>query len=160
MDDTPTTLPLYFAYGSNLAPEEMELRARGHRVLCRAILHDHALRFHGFNKAWNGAVATIEHSPGARVYGVVHQLSPEDFARLDHAEGCYAPGHPDNRSDRVQLPVVLENGESFEVFTHILRPEPPGRPSHAYRWAMLAGMRHHGLPASAIAALEAEPTAD
>jgi hypothetical protein len=153
-------LPLYFAYGSNLSPQEMELRAPGHRILCRAILHDHALRFQGFHKAWGGAVATVEYSPGASVHGVVHQLSPDDFARLDHAEGCYEPGHPDNRSDRVQLPVQLENGESIEVFTHILRPAPAGRPSHAYRWAMVSGMRHHGLPVSAVAAVEAQATSD
>ena len=160
MDETQTSLPLYFAYGPNLEPREMELRCPGHRVLCRAILHDHALRFHGFSKARGSALATVEHAPGESVHGVVYELAPGDFPLLDHSEGCLEPGHPDNRADRVQLPVGLENGEPVEVFTYILRPEAPGRPSRAYRWAMLAGMRHHGLPPSAIAALEAEPTAD
>ena len=117
MNDPQTSLPLYFAYGANLDPRQLELWCPGHRVLCRAILHDHALRFHGFSRPWGGATATIEHAPGERTHGVVFELSPAGFAALDRAEGCIEPGHSDNRADRVQLPVVLENGESLEVFT-------------------------------------------
>jgi len=153
-------LPLYFAYGSNLDPGEMEMRCPGSRFLCRAFLPDHALRFHGYDKVWGGATATAEHTPGTVVHGIVVELAPGQFEALDRAEGCLGPGHPDNRFDRVQLPVVLENGETIEVFTYIMRPQPAGRPSRAYRWAILSGMRRWSLPAAAIAALEAEPTID
>jgi hypothetical protein len=160
MSEPQAALPLYFAYGANLDPRQLELWCPGHRVLCRAILHDHAVRFHGFSKTWGGATAAIEHAPGQSAHGVVFELSPAGFVALDRAEGCLEPGHPDNLADRVQLPVELENGESIEVFTHLPRPLPPGLPSRAYRWAMLVGMRHHGLPASVIAALETGATAD
>ncbi len=160
MTDSNTILPLYFAYGSNLEPRQMELRCPGHRMLCRAILHDHALRFHGSDRVWGGAVATIEHTPGAMVHGVVFELTAAEFAVLDRYEGSLGPDHPDTLYDRVQLPVELEHGESVEVFTYIMRPHPPGRPSRAYRWAILVGMRHYSLPVTAITALEAEPTVD
>jgi gamma-glutamylcyclotransferase (GGCT)/AIG2-like uncharacterized protein YtfP len=160
MNDDHPVLPLYFAYGSNLEPEQMERRCPGHRVLCRAILHDHALRFHGFSKSWGGAVATIEHVPGAMVHGVVFELTPANFEALDRYEDCRGEGHPDNFYDRVRLPLQLEFGETIEAFTYIMRPQPAGRPSRAYRWAILTGMRHHSLPTIAIEPLEAMPTVD
>ena len=154
-NDAPAPIPLYFAYGSNLDPEQMELRSPGHRVLCRAILHDHALAFHGENRAWGGAVAAADPRGGCQVYGVVYQIKAADFAALDRTEGYSGPGEPGNFCERVQLPVELENGETLEVFTYVLSaPAPPGLPSRSYRWALLKGMRHHGLPAAAIAAIE------
>lgn len=160
MTHEPSELPLYFAYGANLDPEQMMLRCPGFRYLCRAILPDHALQFQGFDRTWGGALATIEHTPAAMVHGIVYEIPPAQFEALDRAEGCLGPGHADNVYDRVQLPVELENGEAIEVFTYLMRPFPPGRPSRAYRWAMLVGMRRYGLPPPVIAALEAEPTVD
>jgi hypothetical protein len=152
----PADLPLYFAYGSNLDPAQMELRCPGHRVLCRARLHDHVLAFHGESRTWGGAVASIDPHAGSIVHGVVYELRPQDFTRLDRAEGYVAAGDPRNSYERVQLPVELENGEMLEVFTYIRSgPEPPGLPTRDYRWAILSGMRHHGLPAEAIAAVAA-----
>jgi hypothetical protein len=157
----PAALPLYFAFGSNLDPEQMELRCPKHRVLCRAILHDHALAFHGENKAWGGAVAAADPRGGAVVHGVVYELRPGDFATLDRVEGYSGPGEPGNFCERVQLPVELENGETIDVFTYVLSaPAPPSLPSRSYRWALLKGMRHHGLPREAIAAVETMPVRD
>jgi gamma-glutamylcyclotransferase (GGCT)/AIG2-like uncharacterized protein YtfP len=152
----PAALPLYFAYGSNLDPAQMELRCPGHRVLCRARLFDHRLGFHGESQIWDGAVAAIDPHAGSIVHGVVYELRPGDFARLDRAEGYVAAGDPCNSYERVQLSVELENGESLEVFTYVRSgPEPAGLPSREYRWKILSGMRHHGLPAEAIDAVAA-----
>jgi gamma-glutamylcyclotransferase (GGCT)/AIG2-like uncharacterized protein YtfP len=157
----PAALPLYFAYGSNLDPAQMELRCPGHRVLCRAMLHDHALVFHGENKAWGGAVAAADPRGGSVVHGVVYELKGSDFTALDRTEGYSGPGDPGNFCERVQLPVELENGETLDVFTYVLSaPTPPGLPSRSYRWALLKGMRHHSLPGAAIAAVEAMPVKD
>lgn len=154
-------LPLYFAYGSNLEPGQMEMRCPGHRVLCRARLLDHALAFHGHSRLWDGPVASADPRRGAIVHGVVYELKREDFAALDRAEGYVAPGDERNAYERVQIEVELENGEPLEVFTY-LRPEPAASraPTRAYRWAVLSGMRHHGLPPEAIAAVEAIAPSD
>ncbi|MEO6463813.1 MAG: gamma-glutamylcyclotransferase family protein [Candidatus Eisenbacteria bacterium] len=160
MDDRaaidPADLPLYFAYGSNLDPAQMEIRCPGHRVLCRARLHDHVLAFHGESRTWGGAVASVDPRAGSIVHGVVYELGAGDFERLDRAEGYVAPGDSRNSYERVQMPVELENGEMLEVFTYVRSgPEPAGLPTRDYRWAILSGMRHHGLPAEAIAAVSA-----
>ena len=152
----PDTLPLYFAYGAHLDPGQMELACPGHRVLCRARLLDHELAFHGTSRVWGGAIAAPDPRAGSIVHGVVYELKPADFAKLDASEGYVAPGHPHNRAERVRIEVELENGETFEVYTYVLAaPEPHGAPSRAYRWAILNGMRHHGLPAEAIEAVGA-----
>lgn len=157
----PAALPLYFAYGSNLDPRQMELRCPGHRVLCRARLHDHVLAFHGESRTWGGAVASVDPRADSIVHGVVYELRPGDFARLDRAEGYAGPGEPGNRYERVQFPVELENGETIEAFTYIRPgPELPALPTRDYRWKILSGMRHHGLPAEAIAAVEAAEVKD
>ena len=155
-----TTLPVYFAYGSNLDPGQMSARCPGHRVLCRAILPDHALVFRGHSKRWGGAVATVEHAPGSMVHGVVFEMTPEDYASLDRHEGFEGPQHPDNFYDRVRRTVQIEIHEPLEVETYVMRPRPAGLPSRAYRWAIVSGMRAHSLAPAAIAAVEATPVCD
>jgi gamma-glutamylcyclotransferase (GGCT)/AIG2-like uncharacterized protein YtfP len=151
----PGDEPAYFAYGSNLNPTQMEDRCPGHRVVGRAVLHDHALDFRGHGRDWAGAVATVEPCPGSVVHGVVFALTREHYDALDHYEGCEGPGAPGNLYDRVPVRVELEAGGTLDVLTYVMRPRPAGAPSRRYREAILAGMRHHGLPASAIAELEA-----
>ena len=157
----PDSFPLYFAYGAHLDPRQMELACPGHKVLCRARLLDHELAFHGASRIWGGAIAAPDPRAGSIVHGVVYELKPTDFAKLDVSEGYVSPGHPANRAERVRIEVELENGEPFEVYTYVLpAPEPPGPITRAYRWAILSGMRHHGLPAEAIAAVEAVSVRD
>ena len=150
---------LYFAYGSNLEPVQMAARCPGHRVVGRAVLHDHGLGFRGWGRDWAGAVATIEPAPGSRVHGVVFALSAAHYAALDAYEGYDGAGAASNLYDRIGVVVEMEDGRRVDVETYAMRPgrEPAGAPSTHYRDAILAGMRHHGLSAEAIAALEAVP---
>lgn len=152
--------PLYFAYGSNLNPAQMEERCPGHRVVGRAVLRDHVLRFRGYGRDWAGAVATVEPATGDDVHGVVFALTDAHYAALDVYEGCDGEGADTNLYDRVGRRVEIEDGSPLDVLTYVMRPDPEAPPSRRYRDAIVAGMRHHGLPASAIAALEAMPVAE
>ena len=153
-------VPLYFAYGSNLEPGQMAARAPGHRVIGRAVLRDHALFFRGYGRDWAGAVATIEPQPGHDVHGVVFELTRAHYESLDVYEGYDGAGAATNLYDRVERRVEMEDGAAVDVETYVMRPDAEGPPSQRYRDAILAGMRHHGLPAAAIAELERVPTAD
>jgi gamma-glutamylcyclotransferase (GGCT)/AIG2-like uncharacterized protein YtfP len=159
MPPDPAAPALYFAYGSNLEPVQMAARCPGHRVVGRAVLPDHALGFRGFGRDWAGAVATIEPRAGSRVHGVVFAITAAHYAALDAYEGYDGPGAASNLYDRVAVVVEMEDGRRLPVETYAMRPgqEPAGAPSALYRDAIVAGMRHHGLPAGAIAALEAVP---
>lgn len=153
---------LYFAYGSNLEPVQMAARCPGHRVIGRAALPGYTLAFRGHGRDWAGAVATIEPRFGSVVHGVVFAITAKHYASLDAYEGYDGPGKASNLYDRIALFVDMEGGGTRDVETYAMRPEaePAGMPSRRYRDAILAGMRHHGIAAAAIAALEAAATAD
>jgi gamma-glutamylcyclotransferase (GGCT)/AIG2-like uncharacterized protein YtfP len=152
-------VPLYFAYGSNLNPEQMAQRCPGHRVVGRASLADYALRFRGYGRDWAGAVGTVEPAPGSTVWGVLFDLTPAHYTTLDEYEGYDAPGAASNLYDRVLVSVRREDGSMVECLTYVIRPLPEGLPSKAYRDTIVAGLRHHGLPSDYIASLEAHATA-
>ncbi|XP_034467926.1 gamma-glutamylcyclotransferase b isoform X2 [Hippoglossus hippoglossus] len=90
---------LYFAYGSNLLKERLQLRNPSAMVNCVAMLKDYKLVFGNYkglaNDRWHGGVATIEHSPGDEMWGVVWRMNMSDLESLDSQEnvtlGAYNP---------------------------------------------------------------------
>ncbi|MEO6463812.1 MAG: gamma-glutamylcyclotransferase family protein [Candidatus Eisenbacteria bacterium] len=154
-----TGSPLYFAYGSNLDPRQMAERCPGHRVVGRAILADHVMRFRGYGRDWKGAVATVEPAGGHDVHGVVFALTPEHYASLDFYEGYDGVGAASNLYDRVPRRVRMEDRAIVDVLTYVIRPLAEGAPSRRYRDAILRGMRHHGLPEDAVLELQSVLTA-
>jgi gamma-glutamylcyclotransferase (GGCT)/AIG2-like uncharacterized protein YtfP len=151
--------PLYFAYGSNLNPTQMAARCPGHRVVGRASLEGYVLRFRGYGRDWAGAVGTVEPSPGSTVWGAIFELTQEHYDALDEYEGYDGPGAETSLYDRVEVTVRGENGEPVRCLTYVIRPHAEGLPSAAYRNAIVAGLRHHGLPEEYVAALEGHPVA-
>lgn len=151
--------PLYFAYGSNLNPTQMAARCPGHVVIGRASVPDYSLRFRGYGRDWEGAVGTIEPAPGQVVHGALFELTPEHYATLDEYEGYDGPGLASNLYDRVEISVLDESGTPVRALTYVIRPLAEGLPSRAYRDAIVAGLRHHGLPEEYVRALETHPIA-
>lgn len=104
---------LYFAYGSNLLKERLQLKNPSAMVHCVArlmvqsnirrvsepshkpytltaffsLFQDYRLVFGNYkglaSDRWHGGVATIEHSPGDEVWGVVWRMSMSDLESLD-----------------------------------------------------------------------------
>jgi gamma-glutamylcyclotransferase (GGCT)/AIG2-like uncharacterized protein YtfP len=142
--------PLYFAYGSNLNPRQMGERCPGHRVVGRASLADYALRFRGYGRDWAGAVGTVEPEPGSTVWGAVFEVTPAHYATLDEYEGYDGPGEASNLYERVPVTVDLEGAGATSCLTYVIRPDAEGLPSRAYLDAILAGLRHHALPAEYV----------
>uniref|UniRef100_A0A8C8A263 Gamma-glutamylcyclotransferase b n=1 Tax=Oryzias sinensis TaxID=183150 RepID=A0A8C8A263_9TELE len=132
---------LYFAYGSNLLKERLRLKNPSATVLCVARLKDYKLVF-GNHKGltsdrWHGGVATIEHSPGDEVWGVVWRLSTSDLESLDNQEnvtlGAYSP---------VELSVKTK-GQELSCRTYIMNSCVYAPPSPQYlqvRGFLLLGM--------------------
>jgi gamma-glutamylcyclotransferase (GGCT)/AIG2-like uncharacterized protein YtfP len=80
---------LYFAYGSNLDAEQMKARCPTARARCTARLADHRLGFSHYSKRWSGGAADVLPAPGRSVWGLVYEMGPDDFARLDPFESGY-----------------------------------------------------------------------
>jgi gamma-glutamylcyclotransferase (GGCT)/AIG2-like uncharacterized protein YtfP len=71
----------YFAYGSNMCLAQMRRRCPGARVVGPAVLERH--RFVIVRPGY----ASVRREPGARVRGLLWQLTPRDLAALHVYEG-------------------------------------------------------------------------
>jgi gamma-glutamylcyclotransferase (GGCT)/AIG2-like uncharacterized protein YtfP len=156
----PSPAISYFAYGSNLDPQQMTSRCPGHRVVGPAFLPGYRLAFQGNGEDWGGAVATLEPDPRGTVWGVVFELTAEDLVVLDRYEGCRGKDDPASLYDRRDFELRLAYGGSVTAIAYVMRDRPEGKPSKKYLSAITRGASSHQLPVDYIERLAACPTAD
>ena len=156
----------YFAYGSNLDPEQMQARCPGHSVVGLAELRDHRLTFPLTSHDWGGGVSSVGVAHGASVWGVVYDLSEANLTALDGYEHFVGPGDQHNLYDRESASVQLVRADDgsfprrLRVWIYIARPANPSPPSRRYLDAVLKGARHHRLPEEYVAKLAATAVLD
>jgi hypothetical protein len=154
---------LYFAFGSNLDPEQMRQRCPAHRQIGVAVLRDHKLVFPIFSESWDGGVASLQLSHGNDVWGVLHELGEEDLRALDACEGFRGPGDPHNLYERQHVWVELVRPEDGSVprrvkaEAYLAHTANPSAPSRRYMEAVQRGARAHKLPDDYIAVLAKIP---
>lgn len=81
---TTKKLYYYFAYGSNMLRERLEVRVGNVKLVGTTVLNDYTLLFN-----MRGGFANIQKCLGEKVEGVVYGLTAEQFALLDVYEGYY-----------------------------------------------------------------------
>lgn len=156
---------LYFAYGSNLDPDQMQRRCPGHIVVGLGALHDYKLVFPRHSHDWGGGVASVQPSHAATVWGVVYDLTDAHLATLDTYEGFHSPGDPHNAYEREGVYVELTRPDDgsvprrVRVQVYVGRPANPTPPSRRYLDAIVKGAKHHRLPAEYVASMAATPAA-
>jgi len=129
-------MPLYFAYGSNMAPSVMAERCPGARPAGTARLH--GWRFHVTARG----SASILPQQGAVVYGVLWRCDARHVHRLDGYEGI-AWGNYWRR----RLLVETEQGGLVPAISYVNTRRYPGRARVTYMTtAVLPGARTFGLP--------------
>ncbi|MES2886678.1 MAG: gamma-glutamylcyclotransferase family protein [Pseudomonadota bacterium] len=146
--------PLYFAYGSNLCPAQMQQRtgclAPG--LLCQ--LEGHRLLFNKRSSTTVGRVfANIVPAPGHTVWGVCYPCSPAMFEALDRHEGVQG-GH----YQRLSVQLWARGGTPVKAVTYVAGPDfvcEARRPEPLYAQLILDGAHHHGLPTDYLAGLAA-----
>lgn len=146
-------MPLYFAYGSNLCPQQMQKRCAGTRFVAVAALADHRLCFPRISRTWGGGgVAGIVPDPGATAFGVVYDLTEEALAVMDGYEG-----HPHDYF-RTEINITPVQGSPFTCWSYFANPQDgaPFLPVQAYLAQMISGAEAHGLPQHYIDALKAQ----
>ena len=115
----PARRHAYFAYGSNLCVTQMALRCPDAADPRPAVLADHDWLIN------QRGVATVEPFAGNQVHGVLWQVSDDDLATLDSAEGVPV------RYRRDRLTVHTGDGPSpaWVYIDHRVTPGPP-RPGY------------------------------
>ncbi|MDQ6749816.1 MAG: gamma-glutamylcyclotransferase [Actinomycetota bacterium] len=142
----------YFAYGSNMHPEEMSMRCGSARLLGSARLPDHRLGFtrRSVRNYPGSGVADLLPAPGDTVWGALYEVSEQDLGVLDHKEAA------GQAYERVLVEVVGP-GESREralAYTVIDKADPEVAPSPLYLTRLVEGARACGLPDRYISFLQ------
>jgi gamma-glutamylcyclotransferase (GGCT)/AIG2-like uncharacterized protein YtfP len=133
-------LTLYFAYGSNMDPFQMEKRCPGAEVEGPAMLEDHRLTFVWDSPGWGGGVATVEPTPGDHVWGVLWDLTDEHLRALDEYEGVDR-----NVYLRDTVTVIFED-EPVKAVMYRATDHRYKAPSARYISALIRGAKAFGVP--------------
>lgn len=157
---------LYFAYGSNLDPDQMHARCPGHQPVGLAALRDHRLAFPRHSDEWEGGVASPALSHGHDLWGYLYEITEQDRAALDRYEGWQAPDDPANEYEPETITVDLVRPDDgspprrVRALTYLARAMEPELPSRRYLDAILKGARSRKVPEEYLTELEALPAAD
>jgi gamma-glutamylcyclotransferase (GGCT)/AIG2-like uncharacterized protein YtfP len=131
---------LYFAYGSNMDPDQMAERTPGGRSLGAALLRGYRLTFTRDSPAWGGGVGHIEADPASEVWGVLWELSDEHLAALDLYEGIDVGAYVRD------VVTVSFDGRDVEAQVYFAIPRGYKKPSKKYLSALIRGAEAHGCP--------------
>ena len=115
---------LYAAYGSNLDPRRMALRAPASPVFATGWLRGWRLTFAGGELEWGGSRATVVEDPDESVFVVLYDVPPADEQALDEWED-----------------VDLGRWRKIRVRVHTLDGEP-------LAWLYVLDAYEGGLPAA------------
>ena len=135
---------LYFAYGSNIAKEQMAYRCPGSQLAGRAQLLAHTFLIN------ESGVATVAPAKNCVTLGLLWTLTPADEAALDRYTGV--PGGlflkkvVDVRPD--------DGGEAVEAFIYVASNNKPGLPRPGYLEKIIPAACERGFPPEYIAELE------
>ena len=132
---------LYFAYGSNMDPEQMSTRCPDSDFCGVAWLSSYRFRIN------SRGVATVVPEEGAIVHGALWMISTRDEGRLDKyegvAQGIYSKHLLDLQKDKA-VP--------FQALVYLAAVTNPGSPLSGYLEKVVAGARQCGLPENYVAA--------
>ena len=128
---------IYFAYGSNMCPQQMAVRCPGGRAFGQAELRD-----------WQFLINTRTYATvKASTHGVLWSLTPANITALDVYEAV-----ADGMYNKISL-IVQIVGEQVEALVYIDPVCEPGQPGSDYLQTILDGAAHFGLPPDYIASL-------
>ena len=145
---------LYFAYGSNLSVARLRARTPSARVLHRAALPGHALRFHKAGRDGSAKCDAFHTGhPAHCVQGVVFEIARAEKPVLDRHEGL-GNGY-EEKWVTLQAAGAGPLRALLYYATHI---DPHLRPYHWYKAHVLYGAREHGLPPEYVAAVAGVPS--
>ncbi|XP_021428133.2 gamma-glutamylcyclotransferase a isoform X1 [Oncorhynchus mykiss] len=144
---------MYFAFGSNLLKERLQLANPSAIFHCTGRLkQNYTLNFglwgEHIDNHWHGGVATIQQKEGGEVWGVVWRMSNDHLASLDKQEGVdmgmYFP---------LEVTVETDNG-ALLCRTYQMNRFHACPPSPQYKQVVCLGAQQNGLPVQYMRRLE------
>ena len=144
-------MALYAAYGANLDPERMALRAPHSPLQGTGWLQGWRLTFGGGGNGWDGALGTVVEDPGHQVYVTLYDLTPADERSLDEWEGAAI-----GLFRKIRVRVQTLDGDAL-AWIYVLDAYECGLPN-AHYLGMLADAAEAGVaPDDYVEALRSHP---
>lgn len=142
---------VYFAYGSNMDPDQMyrgaSARVPTARFLCRAELPNYLLAFPRRNRSGDWVAGLVPSESGQGAWGVLYLIDQAGIAALDRHEG-----HPRSytRTTEEVLVRLARTEQSITVlalvYMHVDDHSGGGPPAEAYLERILRGAEAFSLP--------------
>jgi hypothetical protein len=142
---------LYAAYGSNLDPDRMALRAPHSPLHGTGWLLGWRLTFGGEDVSLEGALGTVVEDPGHQVYVALYDLTPSDEESLDKWEGV------DIGLFRKLKVRVHSLAGDVAAWIYVLDAYEGGLPSARYLGMLADAAEAGGAPDDYVAELRARP---
>jgi gamma-glutamylcyclotransferase (GGCT)/AIG2-like uncharacterized protein YtfP len=142
---------LYAAYGSNMDPLQMLLRAPHSPARGTGWLVGWRLTFGGESLGWEGALATVVEEPGSQVFVALYDLSPADEAALDEWEGSDLGLY-----DKIRVRVATLEGD-VTAWLYVLDDYEGGLPSARYLGIIADAAEAAGAPDDYVHDLRTRP---
>jgi len=147
---------MYFAFGSNLLKERLQLANPSAVFHCTGKLKDYVLNFGLWDEhvdtRWHGGTATIQPCPSGEVWGVVWTMNNDNLTSLDKQEGVdqgqYSP---------LEVTVETDSGPVL-CRTYQMNHFHACPPSPQYKQVVCLGAEQNGLPVEYLQKLEAVET--
>ena len=144
-------MALYAAYGSNLDPSQMLLRAPHSPLRGTGWLDGWRLTFAGEDVGWEGALATLVEDPKHQVYVALYDITAEDEKALDEWEGV--PLAPRNK---IRVRVQTLDGDVL-AWIYVLDAYEGGLPSARYLGMIADAAEAGGAPDDYVTELRSRP---
>lgn len=143
----------YAAYGSNLDPERMALRAPHSPLRGSGWLVGWRLTFGGAELGWEGPLGTVVEAPGHQVYVALYDLTSTDEKALDEWEGVDI-----GLWTKIRVRINALDGD-VTAWLYVLNAYEGGLPSARYLGMLADAAEAGGAPDDYIFALRARPCA-
>ena len=146
-------MTLYAAYGSNMDPLQMLLRAPHSPAAGTGWLTGWRLTFGGDDLGWEGALVTLVESddPGSEVFVALYDLSQQDEDALDDWEGSDLGLY-----EKIRVRVATLDGD-VTAWLYVLDGYEGGLPSARYLGIIADAAEAAGAPDDYVAALRDRP---
>ena len=144
-------MALYAAYGSNLDPEQMALRAPYSPAQGTGWLDGWRLTFGGEDLGWDGALATVVEDSASRVFLMLYDVPQWDEKALDEWEGTSLGVFV-----KIRVRVQAMSGEQT-AWLYVVDGYEGGVPSAHYLGLIADAAEKAGAPDDYVADLRARP---
>ncbi len=136
-----------------MSEQQLKSRCPDAQFECVVRLEGYELEFPRASKKRGCGVASITERSGSDVYGVLFNLSDEDFLKLDRAEGVAVGAYT-----REEIEVEALDTVRYLAQTYIaVRTESAPPPSREYLDMLIGGAIEHGLPSEYVEKLKRTP---